>query len=183
MEELRQGLYMKYENRTSDMISKTLRKGFAALLLLAAAACTEEIPDTGTTGTGGRQATVSLSVSTTPIGAGMPGTRAIPDDIDEGTEDGYKVEDFWLMEYDDKGNLIGTPQYFESGDLTDGETAIPIILPTDDGTKYQCVVVANTHNKVFEAAIGDASTIDKLKRLGRKSRDLTTCMTRVARTC
>lgn len=159
---------MKYENRTSDMISKTLRKGFAALLLLAAAACTEEIPDTGTTGTGGRQATVSLSVSTTPIGAGMPGTRAIPDDIDEGTEDGYKVEDFWLMEYDDKGNLIGTPQYFESGDLTDGETAIPIILPTDDGTKYQCVVVANTHNKVFEAAIGDASTIDKLKRLGRK---------------
>lgn len=139
-----------------------------ALLLLAAAACTEEIPDTGTTDTGGRQATVSLSVSTAPIGAGMPGMRAIPGDIDEGTGKDYQVEDFWLMEYDDKGNIIGTPQYFESKDLTDGETAIPIILPTDDGIKYQCVVVANTHNKVFEAAIGDASTIDKLKRLGRK---------------
>ena len=139
-----------------------------ALLLLAAAACTEEIPDTGTTDTGGRQATVSLSVSTAPIGAGMPGMRAIPGDIDEGTGKDYQVEDFWLMEYDDKGNIIGTPQYFESKDLTDGETAIPIILPTDNGIKYQCVVVANTHNKVFEAAIGDASTIDKLKRLGRK---------------
>lgn len=150
------------------MTSKTLRQGFAALLLLAAAACTEEIPDTGTTGTGGRQATVSLSVSAAPIGAGMPGTRAIPDDIDEGTDKDYKVEDFWLMEYDDKGYIIGTPQYFEWEDLSDGETAIPIILPTDDETEYQCVVVANTHNKVFEAAIGDASTIDKLKRLGRK---------------
>lgn len=137
--------------------------------LLAAAACTEELtPPDGGTAAEGREATVRLSVSAVPMGAGTGGTRAIPDGMDEGTATDYAVKDFWVMEFDDAGNIIGTPQYYTKEKLTDNNIAIPFILPGDANTEYTCVVVANTHTENFVEAIGNANTLATLKQLGRK---------------
>lgn len=53
--------------------------------------------------TDGKSRVVSLSISAAPLENGMPGSRGIPEDINEGTDIDYKVADCWLMEYDDYG--------------------------------------------------------------------------------
>ncbi|UVR25566.1 DUF4906 domain-containing protein [Parabacteroides distasonis] len=144
-----------------------LRNMLAAVLLTAAAACTEEMDVPGSTATEGREATVLLSVSAAPVGAGMPGTRALPEGMDEGTDPNYEVKDIWLMEYNDAGEIVGSPQYYTKEELKDGIN-VPIILPVGDAV-FKCVVVANTHipDRINEA-IGDVSTLAKLRALCRK---------------
>lgn len=117
--------------------------------------------------TDGKSRVVSLSISAAPLENGMPGSRGIPEDINEGTDIDYKVADCWLMEYDDYGNLIGTPHYFSTEELNKDNIPVAIILPPE-GKEYKCVVVANTHSDNIDAAIGDVTTWDKLKKLGRK---------------
>lgn len=144
-----------------------LRNILAAVLLTAAAACTEEMDVPGSTATEGREATVRLSVSAAPVGAGMPGSRALPEGVDEGTGENYEVEDIWLMEYNDAGEIVGSPQYYTKEELKEGIN-VPIILPVGEAV-FKCVVVANTHipDRINEA-IGDVSTLAKLRALCRK---------------
>lgn len=144
-----------------------LRNILAAVLLTAMAACTEEMDVPGSTATEGREATVRLSVSAAPVGAGMPGSRALPEGVDEGTDPDYEVKDIWLMEYNDAGEIVGSPQYYTKEELKDGIN-VPIILPMGDAV-FKCVVVANTHvpDRINEA-IGDVSTLAKLRALCRK---------------
>lgn len=154
---------MNYMTRTTGI----LRNILAAVLLTAAAACTEEMDVPGSTATEGREATVLLSVSAAPVGAGMPGSRALPEGVDEGTNPDYEVKDIWLMEYNDAGEIVGSPQYYTKEELKDGIN-VPIILPVGDAV-FKCVVVANTHipDRINEA-IGDVSTLAKLRALCRK---------------
>lgn len=144
-----------------------LRNILAAVLLTAAAACTEEMDVPGSTATEGREATVRLSVSAAPVGAGMPGSRALPEGVDEGTDKDYEVEDIWLMEYNDAGEIVGSPQYYTKEELKGGIN-IPIILPVGNAV-FKCVIVANTHipDRINEA-IGDVSTLAKLRAHCRK---------------
>lgn len=146
-----------------------LRNILAAVLLTAVASCMEELPvNGGGTATEGREATVRLSVSAAPIGAEMPGSRALPEEVNEGTDPEYEVDDFWLMEYNDAGEIVGSPQYYTKDELNNSGINVPIILPVGDAV-FKCVLVANTHipDRINEA-IGDVSTIAKLRTLCRK---------------
>jgi len=155
---------MNYMIRTTGI----LRNILAAVLLTAMAACTEDMDVPGSTATEGREATVRLSVSVAPVGTGMPGSRALPEGVDEGTDPDYEVKDIWLMEYNDAGEIVGSPQYYTREELKDGGINVPIILPVGDAV-FKCVVVANTHipDRINEA-IGDVSTLAKLRALCRK---------------
>ena len=151
------------------MKTRNLRLALMLSLPLLSAACTEETILSGPTATEGREATVRITVSAAPVGVASDGTRTIPDDMDEGSGSDYMVKDFWVMEFDDAGNRIGTPQYYTKGDLTDeNNIAIPVILPGAQDKEYKCVVVANTHSDNLAEAMGEANTIDELMGFGRK---------------
>ncbi len=140
---------------------KTLRTCFLGLTVLAAVSCAQDPLDSQTVTEQGREALVGLSLRAVPQSAGMPGSRAVTEEIEEGTDAAYKVSDFWLLEYNDRGLMIGSPHYYVMSEFTDG-TAVPIILPPA-GSEYTCVVLANTHADGFSATLGEATTLDKLK--------------------
>lgn len=147
---------------------KTLRTCFLCLTLLAAASCTQGPLDPQTTTDQGRETLVGVSLRAVPQSAGMPSSRAITDDIDEGTGAAYKVTDFWLLEYNDRGLMIGSPRYYVTSEFSDG-MSVPIILPPA-GTEYKCVVLANTHSEGFSATLGNATTLERLKVLCKNIR-------------
>lgn len=108
------------------------------------------------------EAELAVSFTTVPETC-MSMTRSINEGIvDEGTSPGYEVSDFWLLQYDDAGSLVGSPRYYRMQDYEDGLTA-SVVLP-DSGKEYTCVVLANTHNDQFYKGMGDVTTLDKLKR-------------------
>lgn len=111
---------------------------------------------------------VGVSLRAVPESNGMPSSRAITDDIEEGTAPDYEVTDFWLLEYNDRGLMIGSPRYYVMSEFSDG-MAVPIILPPA-GTEYKCVVLANTHSEGFSATLGNATTLEKLKVLCKNIR-------------
>ena len=147
------------------MIVNKLRNGFLALAVLMIASCTEEKFDQPRSADEGREAMVTLRLSTAPETTGMPGTRGIENEtIDEGTDPDYKVEDFWLVQYNGAGYMLGSPRYFTKRDFAgDKEITIPVILPTVDNIAYKCVIIANTHSEGFHSTLTNANTIDKLK--------------------
>lgn len=147
-----------------------LRYGLMALVLLIASSCSNDMtePIISDRAHGGHEKMVDICISAIPMSGDINGSRSIPEGMNEGTAPDYMVEDFWLMEYSDGGILIGTPQYYRSSDLIDNSIAIPLILPDNATTKYTCVIVANTHSEILSSALGDTSTLDKLKALFRK---------------
>lgn len=146
----------------------TLRTCFLCLTLFAAASCTQDPLDPQTITDQGREAMVGVSLRAVPESNGMPSSRAITDDIEEGTAPDYEVTDFWLLEYNDRGLMIGSPRYYVMSEFSDG-MAVPIILPPA-GTEYKCVVLANTHSEGFSATLGNATTLEKLKVLCKNIR-------------
>ena len=89
------------------------------------------------------------------------GTRAVSVPVDEGNGAGYKVKDFVIFQFDQNGNRLVDPKYYEYNPGESGQT-IPIILPTEDGIEYTIVVLANFHNKLADIVFADATTLDKL---------------------
>jgi len=161
---------------------KTLRICFLGCTILAAVSCAkdpiapQEITDQG------REAMVSLSLRAVPENTGMTGkraatfgaaeaeetaaTRAInPDEMEEGTGDDYKVTDFWLLQYNHNGSQIGSARYYRMDEFDGGDLSVPVILPSESGITYRCVIIANTHSEGFGITLGQATTLDKLKAL------------------
>lgn len=144
-----------------------LRTFLPALAVLLVTACAKELELQEKTTNEGRETMVTLSLRTVQEEAGTPETRAVnPDDIEEGTADTYKVKDFWLLQYNQNGEQIGSARYYEMEELEE-RSLLPVILPTQDGVKYQCVIIANTHSEGFITTLAEATTLDKLKALVR----------------
>ena len=163
----------KEKTNMRKVVMTALRSLFIIAATLVATSCADDTAGgnaAGGDGSEGRKAVLSLKMSAVPETAGMTDTRSIPDgtDINEGTANDYEITDFWLMEYNEKGLLIGSPRYYLMSKLKEnaggGNLTLPVVLPTTDGTKYKCVVIANTHIPALDAALGDAmNTLDKLK--------------------
>lgn len=141
---------------------------FIAGLLLMAGSCTRDdlMPAPGSAG--GEEVVMALSLGMAPeTTLGTPGTRALDETVEEGTGADYQIRDFWLIEYDDGGNQIGTARYFDDlGDDMSNVPSIPVIKPSG-GETYTCVFIANTHSEAFNAVVGDITTLDKLKQAVR----------------
>lgn len=143
----------------TDMIKYTMQT-LAGVLLFAFAACQDDI-DNGISSEEGQAAIVNLSLTTVPLEDGMAETKAIPENLNVN-----EIKDLWLIEYDHKGTIIGSPKYYTDNDLNSEEgMSVPIILPDDDLKVYKFVVVANTHSEILEAALGDVTTLEKMKAL------------------
>lgn len=120
------------------------------LILLTATACTDysfEIypPHADTAG---HEATVTLAFSTVEQ-TGELNSRSVDQSlVNEGTDaESNPIHDVWLIEYDDKGIILGSPKYF--ADPSDF-AAVTLILPAD-GKEYTLVAIANTGHD----ALGD----------------------------
>lgn len=149
----------------------TLRNCVLALSVLLAASCTDESVESHPVEEG-QEAMVGLSISAAPESRGMLGTRAIDEEtVDEGTGTDYKILDFWLLEYNQNGLLIGSPRYYVMSELGE-EIYLPIIRPAEAGTEYRCVLLANTHSPAFSVTLAGATTLDKLKTIYKNIRNL-----------
>lgn len=158
------------------MMIHTLRNCVLALSVLLAASCTDESVEQSRPVEEGQEVMVGLSISAAPESRGMPGTRAIEEEtVDEGTGTDYKILDFWLLEYNQNGLLIGSPRYYvmsELGEPGEENIFIPVIRPAEAGTEYRCVLLANTHSPAFSATLAGANTLGKLKTLYKNVRNL-----------
>ena len=91
-------------------------------------------------------------------------TRVVPDDVNEGIADDYRISDFWMFEFRDDGTIAGSPRYFEIGGADDiMNIPVPVLLPPA-GAKYKCVIIANTHDNLFTSSLSDFSTLDAFKK-------------------
>ena len=141
---------------------KTLRICLLGLASLAVASCTKDPDMCRDAAGGGREAMVSLRFDVAPETPGMASSKAVTDEVNEGTDANYKVKDFWLLEYDHQGNKIMEPRYYVMADL-DTDFHLPIVLPLTSDLTYTCVVIANTHADALGATLSQATTLDKLK--------------------
>lgn len=89
------------------------------------------------------------------------GTRAVGVGVDEGNGAGYKVKDFVIFQFDQNGNRLVDPKYYEYNPGESGQT-IPIMMPAEDNIEYTIVVLANTHDELADITFADATTLDKL---------------------
>ncbi|MDR2129901.1 MAG: DUF4906 domain-containing protein [Odoribacteraceae bacterium] len=144
----------------------TTRIYLLALATCAVASCAEgpvERPDAGGEG---HEARVTLSINAVPEAPGTTDTRALTDLVDEGTGTGYTVEDFWVLQYTgtaDNAILATAPRYYTMSQFETDGNVIPVILPPV-GSTYRCVLLANTHNPVFDdGGLRNASTLGALK--------------------
>ena len=106
---------------------------------------------------------ISLSLTAAPeTRAGD--SRAVDVTVDEGTDPGYKIKDFVIFQFDENGNRIVDPKYYEYAPDVPGDPGqtIPVVLPTADGVEYTVVVLANYHEKLSASAFADATTLNKL---------------------
>ena len=102
---------------------------------------------------------IALSLKVVPETSRGPRAVSVP--VDEGNGAGYKVKDFVIFQFDQNGNRLVDPKYYEYNPGESGQT-IPIMLPTEDGIEYTIVVLANFHNKLADIVFADATTLDKL---------------------
>ncbi|MDR2129873.1 MAG: DUF4906 domain-containing protein [Odoribacteraceae bacterium] len=145
----------------------TSRVYLLALATCAVAACAEGPAGRPDAGGEGREALVTLSINAVPETPGTTGTRAIIDPVEEGTAPGYKVTDFWVLQYTgtaDNAILATAPRYYTMSDfITVNNNLLALILPPA-GQTYRCVLVANTHDAALDAgALKNASTLGALK--------------------
>lgn len=94
---------------------------------------------------------VSLSFSAAPVCRAVAGTKAIDEIIDEGLSPDYVISDFWVFQYDSNGTLIGKPMYYRTGGSASQD--VSILLPSEAGTVYKTVFLANTHDNGLDMKI------------------------------
>ncbi|MDR2130080.1 MAG: DUF4906 domain-containing protein [Odoribacteraceae bacterium] len=139
----------------------TSRNCLLALAALAALSCADE--PVNSTGDEGIETTIALSLTAAPESPGLAGTRALPDplDVDEGTDLDYIVKDFWLLQFNENGQRVGSPRYYTMPTMT-STTAVAVILPPVNET-YKGVLIANTHSESFGTTLGTVTTLAGLE--------------------
>lgn len=93
----------------------------------------------------------------------VPGrTKSVGVDVNEGTDADYSVRDFLFFQFDENGNRLVAPQYFEyTQDSSSGQT-VPVVLPKNEGIEYTAVVLANLHTSAAVSLFAKATTLEKL---------------------
>ncbi len=116
---------------------------------------------------------ISLSLTAAPEFRAND-TRAVDVPVDEGTATDYHISDFVLFQFDENGNRIVDPKYYEYTPDTPGDPGqtIPVVLPTADGVEYTVVVLANIHGNLTTGAFADATTLSKLMEKYQKFEEL-----------
>lgn len=146
------------------MMMKTINKIFAlAACCFAVASCNDESLFTQERESWQGNDKIALSLTAAPeTRAGD--SRAVDVTVDEGTDPGYKIKDFVIFQFDENGNRIVDPKYYEYAPDVPGDPGqtIPVVLPIADGVEYTVVVLANCHNKLAPNTFADATTLDKL---------------------
>lgn len=108
----------------------------ALIVLLVSCEKHEQIPENGTNGT------INIILKSSQMEDAMF-TKAINQLPEEGTESGYKVKDYWFLQYSSNGELVGDAKYIEVAQ--DEEYKTPVLMP-QEGNQYYCLFIANTHN-------------------------------------
>lgn len=99
-------------------------------------------------------------------------TRALDDSKLPDEVVSAKIKDFWLLEYDENGNLLGNPVYVENETATETvRKFVNLAVPEADGTKYKCVLIANTHDNSAADLKTNAATLAQLKEYGKAVTD------------
>ena len=71
-------------------------------------------------------------------------TKSLTQIPDEGTGSGYRVKDYWILQYSSSGDFIDeSAKYVEVTGNSGYKT--PVIMP-NQGEAYYCLFIANTHN-------------------------------------
>ncbi|MDR2131300.1 MAG: DUF4906 domain-containing protein [Odoribacteraceae bacterium] len=148
----------------------TSRNILLALATCAALSCADEPLDP--TGNEGHETTITLSLTAAPEAPGLADTRALPDSpvVNEGTGPGYRVKDFWLLQFDQDGYRIGSLRYYLMPS-TESTTAVAVVLPPA-GETYKCVLLANTHADAFDVTLGAVTTLADLETVHKRIRNL-----------
>ncbi len=134
-------------------MNSVLKYSMLTFLLLAVAACTEEmLEEQGKTEA--EERVVELSLNVVPESGSLE-TKAL-----ETTTDESGIKDFWLMEFDAAGKAVGVPKYY----VNEAQASVPLIIPTGDAP-YTVVAIANTHNPLLSDTFLKADEIGKLKAL------------------
>ena len=113
----------------------------ALMLALMATSCDDDLVSPTTDVCEGVESIVTLNLQSEGFsGDDTHTTRAIGNGlVEENT-----IKDYWLIEYDQTGNRIGFPRYYEYNEASKN---VRIIVPTDASHIFKGVILANTHNK------------------------------------
>lgn len=136
---------------------------FAAALMWVMAACTDELLPSRDADSwqGNNKVTLSLKAA----GVSRPDrSRAVDVPVDEGTDADYRISDFVVFQFDENGNRLVDPKYYDyvADAVNDAGQTIPVVLPVDDGVEYTVVVLANSHDQFANITFADATTLTKL---------------------
>lgn len=136
---------------------------FAAALMWVMAACTDELLPSRDADSwqGNDKVTLSLKAA----GVSRPDrSRAVDVPVDEGTDADYRISDFVVFQFDENGNRLVDPKYYDyvADAVNDAGQTIPVVLPKDDGVNYLIVVLANYHDEAANITFADATTLTKL---------------------
>ncbi|MBD5214430.1 MAG: DUF4906 domain-containing protein [Bacteroidales bacterium] len=135
------------------------RQTFIPLMIaFMAISCNDEFMSSPADPDEGVELTVSLNLQSEGFsGDDSRASRAIVDGfVDENT-----IKDYWLIEYDQNGNRIGFPRYYE---YNEEHKNIRIIVPTDPTHIFRGVILVNTHNKdLFDQENDMSMSEDRLK--------------------
>ena len=133
------------------------RQMFVSLMLSSlVVSCSDDLVSSPADVCEGVERIVSLNLQSEGFsGDDSCASRAIGDGlVDENT-----IKDYWLIEYDQNGNRIGFPRYYEYS-----ETNVRIIVPTDPSHTYRGVILVNTHNQdLFDQENDMSMSEDRLK--------------------
>ncbi|MDE6085122.1 MAG: hypothetical protein K2G40_01805, partial [Muribaculaceae bacterium] len=136
-----------------------IRQSFIPLMLaLLAISCNDELVSSPADVCEGVERTVSLNLQSEGFtGDDSHMSRA----IGNGSVEENIIKDYWLIEYDQNGNRIGFPRYYEYNDANQN---VRIIVPTDPSHVFRGVILVNTHNKdLFDQENDMSMSEDRLK--------------------
>lgn len=146
-----------------EIISKILQKSVLAILVVILVGCNDDFPISPKTDSW--QGDDKLLVSFNFVEDTGMGSRAIDVPIDEGTATTYTIKDFIVFQFDENGNRLVPPAYYnftaDAGSI-DSQT-IPVVLPHSAGIEYTLVVLANTHDQFMaDVDFANVTTLDRL---------------------
>ena len=127
---------------TNNLYIKHFLHTFIPLTLsLLAISCSDDLASPTADVCEGVERTVSLTLQSEAFsGDDSHASRA----LNAGFVDENTIKDYWLIEYDNTGNRIGFPRYYEYNEATQN---VRIIVPTDPSHVFKGVILVNTHNK------------------------------------
>ena len=132
-----------------------------SILGIVVLSCSDELQKDSKPETWQGNVSLPLELKAAPVTYAGNISRSATVDVIEGNESTYKISDFVIFQFDEKGNRIVDPKYYEfptNGTLP----SIPVVLPTDENINYTIVVLANYHNSSANITFADATTLEKL---------------------